>query len=117
MAVVPWNPGNYQQLDILATESESDILDLRSLGRHGKWVIGIATGNPSFTGTIFVDVYAIDPNDAGAAAIPLHSSGVPVQIPVNSAQSFYPFPFAGLRLRSTAPEAASLKFIITGFAR
>ena len=115
MAVVGWDADNTKVLTIANGQQLSDVLNLRSQGAHGKWVLGIYTDEGAFTGTITVEALPRDvDNDT---PVPLHSSGVAVTVNVNSAQVIDPFPFAGLRLSSSASELADRNFRIIGFPR
>lgn len=111
MATVNWDKSTKKTLTIASSGTDSDTLDLASLGKTGKWTLTIATTDSAFTGTITIQTLH---NITDSTYSTLQSGGSDVNINPQKSMVTDPINVAGFRIHSSAAEALERTFFITG---
>lgn len=107
MATVGWDNDRSKTLTIASSGTESDVLNLGSLGTYDGYRIGILSPD-AVTGTITIGVAATETGDYQT----LQSDGTDVNLTAAKASVLDPFPFRYMKIVSSASEAAARSFIL-----
>lgn len=110
MATIGWDNDRTKTLSILSSGTETDVLDLGSLGAYGGYIISFLALSLTHEGTVNPQVAV---SESGPYCI-LQSSGANVVINANRAGTLTPFNFRYLKFVSSQAETAQRDFVLVG---